>query len=143
MLNHRQWNNDRHKEHFESGVRLGAGSFNLVIKFQFVSCFGIMKKCHFTLQLISMLPQRILKLLEFIGFSGSRVSYYFTSLMLNLKLSYKSICSFTLWFLFMLFIIEGWLQRTAEGVRFENQCAKNPFCNHTSWLPSDRFVHIW
>lgn len=51
MLNHRKWHNDRHKVHFESGVRLGAGSFNL---------------------LISLLPQRILKLLEFIGFSGSR-----------------------------------------------------------------------
>ena len=30
MLNNRKWNDDRYKAHFESGVRLGAGSFNLV-----------------------------------------------------------------------------------------------------------------
>ncbi|XP_046644952.1 tetratricopeptide repeat protein 39B-like isoform X2 [Daphnia pulicaria] len=51
MLNHRKWTDDHYKVHFESGVRLGAGSFNLMI---------------------SLLPQRVLKLLEFIGFSGSR-----------------------------------------------------------------------
>jgi len=51
MLSQRQWANDHHKVHFESGVRLGVGSFNL---------------------LISLLPQRILKLLEFIGFTGTR-----------------------------------------------------------------------
>uniref|UniRef100_A0A7N9AR79 Tetratricopeptide repeat protein 39B n=1 Tax=Mastacembelus armatus TaxID=205130 RepID=A0A7N9AR79_9TELE len=38
---------------FEGGVRLGIGSFNLML---------------------SLLPQRILRLLEFIGFSGNRVS---------------------------------------------------------------------
>jgi hypothetical protein len=30
MLNHRKWTDDHYKVHFESGVRLGAGSFNLV-----------------------------------------------------------------------------------------------------------------
>jgi len=51
ILNQREWENDEHKVNFESGVRLGVGSFNL---------------------LISLLPQRILKLLEFIGFTGTR-----------------------------------------------------------------------
>ena len=32
MLKHREWTNDQHKMHFEAGVRLGAGSFNLVCK---------------------------------------------------------------------------------------------------------------
>uniref|UniRef100_A0A7N8YMW9 Tetratricopeptide repeat protein 39B n=1 Tax=Mastacembelus armatus TaxID=205130 RepID=A0A7N8YMW9_9TELE len=40
-------------QQFEGGVRLGIGSFNLML---------------------SLLPQRILRLLEFIGFSGNRVS---------------------------------------------------------------------
>lgn len=40
------------RPHFESGVRMGLGAFNL---------------------LISVLPNRVLKLLEFIGFSGDRV----------------------------------------------------------------------
>lgn len=37
--------------HFESGVRMGNGTFNLMI---------------------SLLPSRIIKLLEFIGFSGNK-----------------------------------------------------------------------
>uniref|UniRef100_T1IHC5 Tetratricopeptide repeat protein 39B n=1 Tax=Strigamia maritima TaxID=126957 RepID=T1IHC5_STRMM len=52
ILKHRRtWQNEFHKSHFESGVRMGVGAFNL---------------------LISCLPSKILKLLEFIGFSGSR-----------------------------------------------------------------------
>ncbi|KPP69247.1 hypothetical protein Z043_112009, partial [Scleropages formosus] len=39
--------------HFEGGVKLGVGAFNLML---------------------SMLPSRILKLLEFVGFSGNKVS---------------------------------------------------------------------
>lgn len=72
MLNHRKWTDDHHKVHFESGVRLGAGSFNLVSSQSnlFGSSFFI---SNFHFQMISLLPQRILKLLEFIGFSGSRV----------------------------------------------------------------------
>lgn len=38
--------------HFESGVKMGIGTFNLMI---------------------SMLPSRVIKLLEFIGFSGNKV----------------------------------------------------------------------
>jgi len=51
MLEHRDWKNETLKKHFESGVLLGVGTFNL---------------------LISILPGRVLKLLEFVGFSGNR-----------------------------------------------------------------------
>ncbi|KMQ96033.1 tetratricopeptide repeat protein 39b-like protein [Lasius niger] len=51
ILNNRKWGNDIHKVHFESGVRMGIGTFNLMI---------------------SLLPARIVKLLEFIGFSGDK-----------------------------------------------------------------------
>lgn len=51
ILNNRKWGDDTHKVHFESGVRMGIGTFNLMI---------------------SLLPARIIKLLEFIGFSGDK-----------------------------------------------------------------------
>ncbi|XP_070563141.1 tetratricopeptide repeat protein 39B-like isoform X3 [Ptychodera flava] len=51
MLEKRSWNNEKSRLQFESGVRLGIGTFNLMI---------------------SMLPAKILKLLEFVGFSGNR-----------------------------------------------------------------------
>lgn len=51
ILKNRKWGNDVHKVHFESGVRMGIGAFNLMI---------------------SLLPGRIIKLLEFIGFSGEK-----------------------------------------------------------------------
>ncbi|XP_063219648.1 tetratricopeptide repeat protein 39B-like [Bacillus rossius redtenbacheri] len=51
ILNTRKWQHENHKIHFESGVRMGIGAFNLMI---------------------SLLPGRVIKLLEFIGFSGSR-----------------------------------------------------------------------
>ena len=53
ILQYRNWDVDQHKTDFESGVRVGVGSFNLMI---------------------SLLPPRIMRLLEFIGFGGSRVS---------------------------------------------------------------------
>lgn len=51
ILQQRDWTNDLHKADFEGGVRLGVGTFNL---------------------LMSLLPPRITKLMEFVGFSGSR-----------------------------------------------------------------------
>lgn len=30
ILNNRKWGDDTHKVHFESGVRMGIGTFNLV-----------------------------------------------------------------------------------------------------------------
>ncbi|XP_021926288.1 tetratricopeptide repeat protein 39B-like isoform X2 [Zootermopsis nevadensis] len=51
ILNQRNWGDESHKVHFESGVRMGIGTFNLMI---------------------SLLPGRVIKLLEFIGFSGSK-----------------------------------------------------------------------
>lgn len=53
ILLHRKWDSDSSKEHFESGVRMGVGTFNLMI---------------------SLLPGRVIKLLEFIGFSGNKQS---------------------------------------------------------------------
>ena len=55
ILEKRNWSekDDKFKSHFEGGVQLGVGTFNLVM---------------------SLLPPRITKLLQFIGFTGSRVS---------------------------------------------------------------------
>ncbi|KAJ8950273.1 hypothetical protein NQ318_021128 [Aromia moschata] len=51
ILLKKKWSKDESKVHFESGVRMGIGTFNLMI---------------------SMLPSRVIKLLEFIGFSGNK-----------------------------------------------------------------------
>ncbi|KAL7294850.1 hypothetical protein TKK_0011777 [Trichogramma kaykai] len=51
ILNTRKWENETHRVHFESGIRMGIGTFNLMI---------------------SLLPGRVIKLLEFIGFSGDK-----------------------------------------------------------------------
>ncbi|KAG5876911.1 hypothetical protein JTB14_037736 [Gonioctena quinquepunctata] len=51
ILTKRSWDGNNTKDHFESGVRMGMGAFNLMI---------------------SMLPSRVVKLLEFIGFSGNK-----------------------------------------------------------------------
>lgn len=45
------WSNQQHRKDFESGVRFGVGCFNLMI---------------------SLLPARVMKLLEFIGFRGNK-----------------------------------------------------------------------
>lgn len=47
------WRSDFSRRHFESGVRMGVGTFNLMI---------------------SHMPSKVLKLLEFIGFSGNRAT---------------------------------------------------------------------
>lgn len=67
ILFKRNWTKDSTKVHFEGGVKMGIGTFNLMI---------------------SMLPSRVIKLLEFIGFSGNKVSNlmqlkYVTGLQLN------------------------------------------------------------
>ncbi|XP_076044556.1 tetratricopeptide repeat protein 39B-like [Oratosquilla oratoria] len=51
ILESRDWRGDPDKIHFESGVRMGVGAFNLMI---------------------SQLPSKVLKLLEFVGFSGNK-----------------------------------------------------------------------
>ncbi|XP_017781024.1 PREDICTED: tetratricopeptide repeat protein 39B-like isoform X2 [Nicrophorus vespilloides] len=51
ILKKHDWSKDTSKVHFESGVKMGIGTFNLMI---------------------SMLPSRVIKLLEFIGFSGNK-----------------------------------------------------------------------
>ncbi|KAJ8986231.1 hypothetical protein NQ317_009937 [Molorchus minor] len=51
ILKKRKFEKNENKIHFESGVRMGIGAFNLMI---------------------SMLPSRVIKLLEFIGFSGNK-----------------------------------------------------------------------
>ena len=54
-MQQRQWQNDQHRKDFESGVRMGVGCFNLMI---------------------SLLPARVMKLLEWIGFGGNKVGIY-------------------------------------------------------------------
>ena len=54
ILQYRNWDGDLHKNDFESGVRVGVGTFNLMI---------------------SLLPPRIMRLLEFIGFGGKKVNW--------------------------------------------------------------------
>ncbi|PAA62643.1 hypothetical protein BOX15_Mlig002017g3 [Macrostomum lignano] len=51
LLHKRRWLNAELRLHFESGARIGEGAFNL---------------------LLSLLPPRLLRLLEFVGFSGDR-----------------------------------------------------------------------
>lgn len=51
MENRQQWSSQEAKRHFESGVRMGHGIFNL---------------------LMSYLPRRVLRFLEYVGFSGNR-----------------------------------------------------------------------
>ncbi|XP_073994781.1 tetratricopeptide repeat protein 39B-like [Rhodnius prolixus] len=51
ILKSRDWSHEKHVVHIQSGVHVGIGAFNLMI---------------------SLLPSRIIKLLEFIGFSGSK-----------------------------------------------------------------------
>ncbi|XP_041357152.1 tetratricopeptide repeat protein 39B-like isoform X2 [Gigantopelta aegis] len=51
MLKTRKWSCGDHRIHFESGVKMGVGAFNLMI---------------------SLLPSKIMKLLEFVGFSGNK-----------------------------------------------------------------------
>lgn len=74
ILNNRSFAGDRHRVHFECGVRLGVGAFNLVEYFiRIIAWWRQLILVVFLIQLISMLPQRIMKLLEFIGFAGSKV----------------------------------------------------------------------
>ncbi|KAL5016769.1 hypothetical protein ScPMuIL_006358 [Solemya velum] len=51
ILQNRKFADERQKLHFDSGVKMGVGAFNLMI---------------------SLLPSRVLKLLEFVGFSGNK-----------------------------------------------------------------------
>lgn len=53
LKNRKSWESPASKMHFESGVKMGIGTFNLMI---------------------SLMPQRVIKLLEFIGFSGNKAS---------------------------------------------------------------------
>ncbi|KAI8509647.1 Tetratricopeptide repeat protein 39B [Branchiostoma belcheri] len=64
ILENRTWADPTLKVHFESGVRLGVGAFNVMI---------------------SLLPGKILKLLEFVGFSGNK-SYGLSQLQLGADL---------------------------------------------------------
>ena len=103
MLESQKLEQTEERKHFESGVRMGVGTFNLVsteylisfVQFYFTStwmsykmtiiilnkCIIIIKILNFSLiflcsQMISQLPAKILKLLEFVGFSGNKVSVY-------------------------------------------------------------------
>lgn len=52
ILERKQWESEDSKVHFHSGVRLGLATFNLMI---------------------SLLPPKIISVLEFVGFSGNKV----------------------------------------------------------------------
>ena len=115
ILQERQWSNDQHRRDFESGVRLGVGSFNLLISLLPCKYFILIHSknfsnsvkvkslsgyywsfkriiswqnfrfnciCYPLLMLstdfvFSNCSARIMKVLEFIGFGGSRVSHLF------------------------------------------------------------------
>uniref|UniRef100_A0A8C6PIB6 Tetratricopeptide repeat protein 39B n=1 Tax=Nothobranchius furzeri TaxID=105023 RepID=A0A8C6PIB6_NOTFU len=79
-------------QQFEGGVKLGIGSFNLML---------------------SLLPQRILRLLEFIGFSGNRVStscFYAPSCLMYIKIA-----------------VSHFLQGTGEGNLVEAEALLEPY----------------
>lgn len=71
--------------HFEGGVKLGVGAFNLVsvvvgklqthgIKKGVNVCLTITVWVFFNEQMLSLLPTRTLRMLEFVGFSGNKVN---------------------------------------------------------------------
>ncbi|XP_041987412.1 tetratricopeptide repeat protein 39B-like [Aricia agestis] len=51
LLEHRQWENDQSRWHFSSGVKLGLGTFNVMI---------------------AMLPPKLISVLEFVGFTANK-----------------------------------------------------------------------
>lgn len=53
ILEKKRWDNDDSRTHFESGVRLGLATFNIMV---------------------AMLPPKIITLLEFVGFTADKVS---------------------------------------------------------------------
>lgn len=54
IIEKKQWESEQSRVHFQSGVRLGIATFNVMI---------------------SLLPPKIISLLEFVGFSGNKVTY--------------------------------------------------------------------
>lgn len=54
ILEKKQWETEESKIQFQSGVRLGVATFNVMI---------------------SLLPPKIISVLEFVGFSGNKVRY--------------------------------------------------------------------
>ncbi|BES91165.1 IHypothetical protein2 [Nesidiocoris tenuis] len=115
ILKSRDWSGVQHFVHFQSGVHLGIGVFNLMI---------------------SLLPTRIIKLLEFIGFSGSKelgleelMAGYKLDQGLRQVLSIMTLLVYNLFAIYMLShqegnlklceeILEEQLQRYPEGVWF-------------------------
>lgn len=51
ILHHRDWSDEAHKTHFESGVRMGIGTFNLVCLSSFViQNYDLQALCLFSIQ---------------------------------------------------------------------------------------------
>lgn len=71
MAERSKWQTEATRREFESGVRAGNGSYNLVRKddLNLVKRF-IFNKIFYSSQAFSMCPPRILRVCEFIGFSG-------------------------------------------------------------------------
>lgn len=114
ILKFRHWSNEFHKIHFESGVHVGIGAFNLMISF---------------------LPHRLIKVLEFIGFSGSKelgLSELLTGYELNEGvrhvLSVMSLLTYNLFVLYILGHEEGDLTLSNEILQKQLETHPNGAC---------------
>ena len=167
ILNQRDWESSPHKIHFESGVRLGVGSFNLVISFGLlISITSInylsIELVLVSLQFVSLLPQKVLKLLEFIGFNGTWVRYLHTWVSLHERKSFVFVLE-SAWFIaddlkssrvrrivgqlqsiwwfsdcFVL-LIGSRSERVVERLRV-GQHSPSAMCISSSWISSSNFV---
>lgn len=90
-----------------------------------------------SLQMLSLLPQRILRLLEFIGFSGNRVSFTFY---------YKWFLTEQMNFLlltFVLLLLAGFWFVHVERRCLQSQSQIYPLFSDTPFLQHLRFTHTW